>query len=38
MTPANIPRREILGEEFTDEDYENLCKKLSAQHEQVNFV
>lgn len=33
---VNFPKREILGEEFTDEDYEKLCTKLLLQNEQVN--
>lgn len=32
--PASLPKRETLGEEFTDADYRELCAKLTRQHEQ----
>lgn len=34
---TTLPKRETLGEEFTDEDYETLCNKLIIQNEQVNI-
>jgi hypothetical protein len=36
LKQLNFPSREVLGEEFTDEDYEKLCAKLSLQNEQVH--
>lgn len=32
---VNFPKREVLGDEFTDEDYRLLCSKLTLQSEQV---
>ena len=37
LKTLSFPKREILGEEFTDEDYEKLCIKLSLQNEQVKI-